>query len=461
MANDSLSRLLTRYDVAAPRYTSYPTAPHFRDDFGPADYASIALASNEDPIPKPLSLYVHIPFCHSLCYYCACSKVITQHRDKAETYLGYLERELALQAGFFDTDRALMQLHLGGGTPTFLDDGQLCRLMAAIEKRFTLDTGPEREFSIEIDPRAVGPDTINVLAEIGFNRLSLGVQDFNPLVQEAVNRRQSRQETVQVLEQARSAGFDSISLDLIYGLPRQTPESFDNTLLEVIALRPERLSIYSYAHLPERVRSQRLIHQADMPSPATKLRILEQTIHRLTEAGYRHIGMDHFALPDSDMARALDDGTLQRNFQGYSTHAQCDLIGLGVTAIGSVSGCYHQNVRTLQAYYAALDQGQLPIARGLVPDGDDRLRRAVIQQILCCAWLDFKDIENQFEIDFSRCFAKELDALAPLEQDGLLERRANGVAITPLGRLLLRNIAMLFDAHLAPSAMVTQYARSI
>lgn len=461
MATESLSRLLTRYDVAGPRYTSYPTAPHFRDDFGPADYAGIAVASNGDPIPRPLSLYAHIPFCHSLCYYCACSKIITRHPEKADVYLHYLEREITLQARLFDADRTVLQLHLGGGTPTYLDDHQLWRLMSAIDRQFTLKRSADREFSIEIDPRAVRPETIPVLGDLGFNRISIGVQDFDPVVQAAVNRIQPREQTVRVMEQAREAGFHAISLDLIYGLPRQTPASFDRTLSQVLELRPERLSVYSYAHLPDRIRAQRLIRQADMPAPTDKLRMLELTIERLTEAGYRHIGMDHFALPDSELARALDNGSLQRNFQGYSTHGDCDLIGLGMTSIGSISGCYHQNVHGLRDYYAALDRGELPIVRGLVPDEEDRLRRAVIQQILCRAWLDFQEIEQAFEINFAGHFAWELEAMKPLEQDELIRLGERGVEILPLGRLLLRNIAMVFDARLRQGLAPVQHSRTV
>lgn len=461
MATDSLTRLLARYDVAAPRYTSYPTAPHFRDDFSVADYAAIARASNEDPIPSPLSLYVHIPFCYSLCYYCACSKIVTRRPEKAETYLQYLERELALQQPLFDGDRTVPQLHLGGGTPTFLDERQLWRLMSAIGRHFTLDEGADREFSIEVDPRAVRPGTVRLLSGIGFNRISVGVQDFDPAVQAAVNRIQSREQTVQVVEEARRSGFDSVGLDLIYGLPRQTPESFRDTVAQALELRPERLSIYSYAHLPARVRAQRLLRRSEMPAPVDKLRILAQTIDQLAEAGYRHIGMDHFALPQSDLARALDDGTLQRNFQGYSTHGQCDLVGIGMTAIGSVGGCYHQNARDLRGYYAALDRGELPVVRGLVPDTDDRLRRAVIQQILCRAWLDFQEVEQAFGIDFPGHFARELEDMAPLERDGLLIRGERGVEILPLGRLLLRSVAMLFDAYLQRGHTPVQHSRTV
>ncbi len=454
-------RLYKKYDVAGPRYTSYPTAPHFHTGFGEAAYRQVASGSNEDPIPRPLSLYAHIPFCHSLCYYCACSKIVTRHTAKAEIYLHYLERELALQGPLFDRDRPLRQLHLGGGTPTYMDDRQLWRLMQAVGRQFSLAVPEEREFSVEVDPRAVGDETIAVMAELGFNRISVGVQDFDPEVQKAVNRLQSLEQTMQVIDDARRNGYRSVSLDLIYGLPKQTLERFAATLDQVIGIRPERLSIYNYAHLPERVKAQRLIVTEDLPSPEEKLEILAYTVDRLTRAGYRYIGMDHFALPESDMARALDDGTLQRNFQGYSTHADCDLIGIGMTSIGKIGDSYSQNLRDLKAYYQALDAGRLPVARGYLLNADDRLRREVIEQIMCRAWLDFAAIEHAYDIRFADYFRSELDALQDMENDGLLRRRENGLEILPAGRLLLRNIAMVFDRYLWAGEQTVRYSRTV
>lgn len=455
-----LRDLLARYDKPAPRYTSYPPVPRFDETFGAPEYKEIVQASNEDPLPRPLSLYVHIPFCRSLCYYCACNKIITQHFDKGSVYRRYLEKELELQAALFDSDRVVTQLHLGGGTPTFLEAPGLERLMAAIDRHFRLAASADREFSIEIDPREVEPAMLRLLRDAGFDRASIGVQDFNAEVQRAVNRIQPPGQTLEVIAQARQAGFTSISVDLIYGLPQQTPATFAETIEQIIACRPERISVYNYAHLPQRFRAQRLIKTADLPAPADKLQMLEQTITQLEAAGYRYIGMDHFALPDSDLARALDAGSLHRNFQGYATHGGCDLIGVGVSAIGSVADCYHQNTRILRDYYRTLDAGELPVVRGLVPSTDDRIRRAVIQEILCRGQLYYEVIENRFDIRFEDYFAAELDALATLEADGLVDRGADRIDIRPRGRLLLRNIAVVFDAYQANSG-AGGYSRTV
>ncbi len=454
-------RLHKKYDVAGPRYTSYPTAPHFHTGFGEAAYHQVCAGSNEDPIPRPLSLYVHIPFCHSLCYYCACSKIITRHTAKAEIYLHYLERELAMQGALFDRDRQLLQLHLGGGTPTYMDDRQLWRLMQTVARNFSMAEPEQREFSIEVDPRAVGDETVAVLAELGFNRISVGVQDFDPEVQQAVNRLQSLEQTVKVIEDARRAQYRSVSLDLIYGLPKQSLHRFAATLDHVIDIRPDRLSVYNYAHLPERVKAQRMIVTEDLPSPEEKLEILAYTVDRLTRAGYRYIGMDHFALPDSDLAQALDNDTLQRNFQGYSTHADCDLVGIGMTSIGKVGNSYSQNLRDLKTYYSALDAGRLPVARGYLLNEDDLLRRDVIGQIMCRAWLDFSALERAYGIDFKDYFANELSALQGMENDGLLRRHGDGLEILPAGRLLLRNIAMVFDRYLWAGEQTVRYSRTV
>ena len=462
MRNSVFSRpLYEKYDVPGPRYTSYPTAPHFHSDFDDRAYAEVAGLSNDDPVPRPLSLYVHIPFCHSLCYYCACNKIITRHPHKAEVYLHYLERELALQGELFDTDRPLRQLHLGGGTPTFMNDRQLWRLMQAIGNRFSPAQVDEREYSVEIDPRAVGNDTMHLLGGVGFNRMSIGVQDFNPEVQAAVNRIQPADLVHRVIERGRQAGMDSLSLDLIYGLPYQTVATFDATLDEVLRIRPDRLSVYNYAHLPERVKAQKLIAAETLPSPEQKLAIFEHTVERLTAAGYIAIGMDHFALPESDLARAMENNTLQRNFQGYSTHAECDLIGVGMTAIGMIGAQYTQNANHLRSYYEALDAGRLPIARGCRLDFDDRLRRTIIERLMCRTWLDFVDIERTFGIHFEEYFRAELDALATLEGDGLLRREPRGIRVLPMGRMLLRNIAMVFDRYLHDRSIQVRYSRTV
>ena len=462
MSQAEFSRpLYEKYDVAGPRYTSYPTAPHFSGDYGPDDHAMAARNSNGDPLPRALSLYAHIPFCQSLCYYCACTKIVTRHQEKAEVYLHYLLREIAMQGALFDPDRELRQLHLGGGTPTYLDDRQLWRLMQGITGAFRPAAVDDREFSVEIDPRAVGPETMSVLGELGFNRMSLGVQDFDPLVQSAINRTQPAEQVLDVIEQGRAAGMKSLSLDLIYGLPYQSVASFERTLAQVLSIRPERLSIYNYAHLPQRVKAQRMIARHTLPDPAEKLAILEHSFNRLTEAGYLGIGMDHFALPDSDLARAMDNGTLQRNFQGYSTHGDCDLIGTGMSAISMIDNHYSQNAAWLRGYYRALDAGQLPVVRGHRPDFDDILRRVVIEQLMCRTWLDFDDLDRRFDIDFHQYFARELAALAPLEADGLLQREPGGIRICPRGRLLLRNIAMVFDRYLHQQPAPVLYSRTV
>ncbi|HYW92267.1 MAG TPA: oxygen-independent coproporphyrinogen III oxidase [Gammaproteobacteria bacterium] len=444
--------LLRKYDISGPRYTSYPTAPQFHDGFGVADYREAAEHSNGELIPRPLSLYLHIPFCRTVCFYCGCNRVITGNYRHAGEYLARLEREIRLQAPLFDSDRVVEQLHFGGGTPTYLGGEDMARLMAALGQAFPLSREDGREFSIEIDPRTVSRGKVAQLAGLGFNRMSLGVQDFDPAVQAAVNRIQSVEQTAECIDAAREAGFGSVNLDLIYGLPRQTLESFERTLLTVLALRPERLAVYNYAHLPELFKVQRQIRAEEIPDPETKLALLELTIDRLTEAGYVYIGMDHFALPDDELSRAQRGGGLHRNFQGYSTHAECDLIGLGVSAIGRVGDTYSQNLRDLDGYYDALDSARQPLWRGIVLTADDRLRRDVINAIMCHSAVDFRDFERRQGIRFRSHFAAELEDLAPLAADGLVEIDDTGLAVTPLGRLLLRNVAMVFDAYLRDRA---------
>lgn len=443
--------MLRKYDVSGPRYTSYPTAPQFTPNFDEAAYRAAARASNAAPIPKPLSLYAHIPFCRTVCFYCGCNKIITGNYSRAEDYLDYLEREIRLQSALFDSDRVVEQLHLGGGTPTYLKDADLERLMLGLETGFNLARGRQREFSVEIDPRTVGADRIDFLARLGFNRISLGVQDFDPEVQRAVNRVQSVEQTAAVLSAARRHGFESTNLDLIYGLPRQTLESFDRTLDIILGLRPERLAVYNYAHLPHLFKVQRQIHAEELPSADQKLQLLELTIRRLSEAGYVYIGMDHFALPDDELAIAQLDGTLHRNFQGYSTRADCDLIGLGLTAIGKVGETYSQNYKEMAPYCTAVAEGRIPVVRGVKLDHDDIVRRDVISALMCQSEVRADDLRERYGLQFSAYFARELEALEPMAADGLVEVDEEGVRVLPRGRLLLRNVAMAFDAYLQRS----------
>ena len=439
--------LVEKYDRPGPRYTSYPTAPQFHQAFAEDDYKRAAALSNQAPA-KPLSIYIHIPFCKSLCYYCACNKIITQKTHRAVEYLDYLKREIALQAALFDRSRKLTQLHLGGGTPTYLTSEQLSELMSCLREHFNLDESDNHEFSIEVDPRTIDTARIAELRSQGFNRLSFGVQDFDEKVQAAVNRLQSEQQVYDLVAAARAAKFKSVSVDLIYGLPLQTVASFDVTLSKIIALRPDRIAAYSYAHLPELVRAQRLIRREDMPPPERKLELLELTIARLTAAGYVYIGMDHFALPDDELVIAREKGTLQRNFQGYSTHAQCDLIGLGVSSIGMVADSYSQSVKELSQYYARIDQGLLPVHRGYRLNDDDRLRREVIVDLMCHGRIDFAKIEANHAIVFREYFAEALEKLAEPVADGLVQITDTAVILLPQGQLMMRNVAMAFDAYL-------------
>ena len=452
--------LVEKYDRPGPRYTSYPTAPQFHQAFALDDYHAAAQASNQAAAPKALSLYIHIPFCKSLCYYCACNKIITQKTHRAVEYLNYLKREIAMQAALFDRTRTLRQLHLGGGTPTYLTREQLAELMDCLHQAFNLDDSDEHEFSIEVDPRTISTEQIEHLRQLGFNRLSFGVQDFDPDVQAAVNRQQSEEQIYALVAAAREAKFKSVSVDLIYGLPLQTVASFDVTLSKIIALRPDRIAAYSYAHLPELVRAQRLIRREDMPPPERKMELLELTISRLTAAGYVYIGMDHFALPDDELALARADGTLQRNFQGYSTFAECDLIGLGVSAIGKVGDTYSQSVKELSQYYARLDQGLLPVHRGYRLNADDQLRRDVISDLMCHGRIDFASIEARHNIRFKEYFAEALGKLDEHVADRLLEIRDDALVLLPQGHLMMRSVAMAFDAYIG-GAQKGSFSRTV
>lgn len=439
--------LIRRYDQSGPRYTSYPTAVDFHDGFGEPEYRQACAHGNASG--RPLSLYIHIPFCDTVCFYCACNKIATKDRNHAQPYLERVYRELELQGALFGADRTVEQLHWGGGTPTFISQDQMSELMDHTRRRFRLAEDEVGEFAIEIDPREADAETIALLQRLGFNRMSLGVQDLDPVVQKAVNRIQTEEEILAVLEAARSEGFRSISIDLIYGLPFQTVVSFVRTLERVVAFAPDRLSVFNYAHLPQRFMPQRRIDEAALPSPSTKLDILKTTGELLADAGYTYIGMDHFARPDDELAVAQRSGGLYRNFQGYSTHANCDLVGIGVTSIGKVDTSYSQNRCTLDEYCRDIDAGHLSIFRGIELSRDDRIRRDVITRLICDFALDVSAVEQTWEITFTDYFSDVLPKLSPMQEDGLLELDKRRLRILPKGRLLIRNICMVFDAYLS------------
>ena len=453
--------LITRYGGTGPRYTSYPTALQFTDTFKADQHKEFARISNEIAVPRPLSVYVHIPFCHTLCYYCGCTKIVTRNQERVKDYLGSLYREIELQAALFDKSRVVEQLHFGGGTPTYLSEEQLRDLMAKIGQHFQLQKTPDREFSIEIDPRTVDLNSIDVLAELGFNRLSMGIQDFDPKVQKAVNRVQSEESVRELTERSRTAGFESISFDLIYGLPGQTVESFSRTLDTVIDLAPDRIAVYNYAHLPQRFKGQRMIRAEEIPSPDVKLDILNASISKLIGATYEYIGMDHFALPNDELAVAQRTGELQRNFQGYSTHRSCDLVGLGVSSISHIGDSFSQNVVGTSVYAETLARGQLPIQRGLILNDDDKLRGAVIQQMMCFGHIDFDHFSQKYNIDFTDYFAKELQRLKQLEEDNLITREPARIDITTRGRLLLRTVARVFDIYSGDQSLSQRFSQTI
>jgi oxygen-independent coproporphyrinogen-3 oxidase len=436
--------LIARLSQQGPRYTSYPTADRFRAGFGAADYAAVVARRDRS---LPLSLYLHIPFCESLCYYCACNKIITRERSKAAVYLDYLKREIDLQAALLGAAQPVEQLHLGGGTPTYLSDEQMGELLAHLRARFAFAPDQQGEYSIEIDPRTVDETRIRSLRAQGFNRLSLGVQDFDPDVQAAVNRIQPEALTLGAIEAARAAGYRSVSIDLIYGLPRQSLASMGRTLDKVVAASPDRISVYNYAHMPQLFKSQRLIVDAELPAGADKLAMLGLCIERLGAAGYVYIGMDHFAKPMDELALAQASGQLHRNFQGYSTHADTDMVSCGVSAISAVADCYSQNEKSLERYYAALDRGELPVARGIGLTRDDVLRRDVIGRLMCDFAIDARSFERAHGVDLLGYFGAELERLRVFETDGLARVDARGVTVTPKGRLLVRNLCMVFDRY--------------
>ena len=455
--------LLRRYDRPGPRYTSYPTAPQFSSSFGETQLREAAQASNGDPIPRRLSLYVHVPFCESPCFYCGCNRVITRDKGRSEGYLARLYREIALASQLFDRDREVIQLHFGGGTPNFLTPAQLREVVDCLRSHFHFSDSEQRDISIELDPRFVSPADVAELGKIGFNRASLGVQDFDPAVQQAVNRIQSVEQTLAIIQACRDSGFKSVNVDLIYGLPKQAREGFGRTIDTVVAARPDRIAVYSYAHLPHMFKAQRQIEAADLPTPEDKLALLELAIGKLDDAGYQYIGMDHFALPDDELAHAQQRGGLHRNFMGYTTHSDSDLVGLGVSAISHIGDSFSQNPRDLPSWQGAIDEGRLPVFRGMRLSEDDQLRADLIQQLMCQGEVPVTALERRYGITFETYFADALDKLRPLEADGLVKREPGRIRVTSQGRLLLRNIAMCFDRYLPPPSPdnVTRFSRAI
>ncbi len=457
------SKLLRRYDRPGPRYTSYPTAPQFTSDFGEKQLRDAVKASNGDPIPRRLSLYVHIPFCMSPCFYCGCTRIITRDLSRTEPYLASVYREIELTAALFDRDREVIQLHLGGGTPNFLSPAQLREVVDTLRRRFHFSDSADCDISIELDPRFIEPAAIAELSAIGFNRASLGVQDFDPVVQAAVNRIQSVEQTVAVIEACRANGFRSVNVDLIYGLPKQNADGFARTMDTVIDARPDRVAVYSYAHLPELFKAQKQIETADLPTPEAKLGLLQLAIDKLTAAGYFYIGMDHFALPDDELALAQARGGLHRNFMGYTTHADSDLVGFGVSAISHIGDTFSQNPRDLPSWQIALDASRLPVFRGMQLSEDDQLRAHLIQQLMCQGEIPIDALERRYAIDFDAYFAQALERLQPLVDDGLVCREPGRIMVTEQGRLLLRNIAMCFDHYLdqPPTVTTPRFSRVI
>ncbi len=451
--------LIRKYDVSGPRYTSYPTADRFVEAFGESDCRQWLEKRNIGGISQPLSVYVHLPFCDTICYYCACNKIITRDHGRSSKYIRYLEKELALVGALLGDDRRICQLHWGGGTPTFLTRDEMSALVKALHSQFQREA--DFECSIEVDPRKVEPGTMAFLGDLGFNRLSVGVQDFDPKVQSAVHRIQTEEETRRVIEEARANGFRSVNMDLMYGLPKQTLDSFNATLDRILALEPDRIALYNYAHLPTVFKPQRRIAAEDLPSPEVKLQIMTLAISRLTRAGYLYIGMDHFAKPGDELTIAQSQGRLQRNFQGYSTYPESDMLGIGISAIGRVGPTYYQNYKTLEEYYGALDAGRLPVWRGIELTQDDLVRRAVIQALTCHFRVSIESIELSYLIDFREYFAEELRELARLASEGLVEIQPEWIVVTPRGRLLVRVLCMVFDRYLRASRERVRYSKVI
>ncbi|MDD3763590.1 MAG: oxygen-independent coproporphyrinogen III oxidase [Nevskiales bacterium] len=451
--------LIRRYSAPVPRYTSYPTALQFDARFGEDDLVRAIERSDTDP----LSVYIHVPFCSSPCYYCGCTRLITRQPEKIEQYVKRLVHEIALQGQLFGRRRSIRQLHFGGGTPTILTASQFGRIIGALDYHFGLSESEDREYSIEIDPRTLEDETLAGLAALGFNRVSFGVQDLNADVQDAINRVQPAELSWRAIRQAREAGFKSVSLDLIYGLPKQTLESFTETLAAVADAGPDRIAVYAYAHMPHLFKAQRQIRLKDLPTPDQRMELLQRSIEFLTSHGYVYIGMDHFARPDDDLARALEHGDLQRNFQGYSTQGGSDLLGLGMSAISRIGDCYSQNTKDMKQYNAAVDSGHLPIERGLWLSPEDQLRRRVIEDLMCRGQVDTRAVERDYGVRFERHFAHELQRLMALEQDGLVCWEHEAIRVTPAGRLLARNVAQVFDAYSPPPTVtgVQRHAQAI
>lgn len=450
---------IQKFDVSGPRYTSYPTADRFVEAFTEEAYKLTLDQRRVGGLALPLSIYVHIPFCENLCFYCACNKIITKHHERSVEYLGYLSKEIDLHVKHLGVGQTISQLHLGGGSPTFFSDNELSALMALIKRSFTLD--PSGEYSIEIDPRTVDEKRLAHIASLGFNRLSFGVQDFDPEVQKAVHRIQPVEQVFSLVESARALKFDSVNVDLIYGLPKQTSESFKKTLEQVVALKPERIALYAYAHLPERFKPQRRIDSYELPAASDKIAMLSNALSTFVEAGYVYIGMDHFALPTDALAIAKRQGRLHRNFQGYSTQPDCDLIGLGVSSIGRIGATYSQNAKTLEEYYDFLNQGRFPVVRGLALSRDDLVRRAVIMALMCQGSLQYESIELAYMIDFKDYFASELEALKELEKSGMVVLEEGGIQVTDFGWFFVRAVAMLFDRYLQTDRNRARFSKII
>jgi oxygen-independent coproporphyrinogen-3 oxidase len=440
------SETLKKYDVSGPRYTSYPTADRFVEAFTQEAYMLALEQRREIAATQPLSIYVHIPFCESLCFFCACNKIVTKHHERSAEYLRYLNREIDLHIEHLGAGQTISQLHLGGGSPTFFSDEELAELMSMLKRNFVF--APGGEYSIEVDPRTVNEQRLKHLADLGFNRLSFGVQDFDPEVQKAVHRIQPVEQVFSLVDAARRYRFESINVDLIYGLPMQTPESFKRTLAQVVELRPNRIALYGYAHLPERFKPQRRISEYELPAAADKITMLGSALKAFIDAGYVYVGMDHFALPDDDLAIAKRQGRLHRNFQGYSTQPDCDLISLGVSAIGRVGATYSQNAKTIEEYYDHLNHGRFPVVRGLALSRDDIVRRAVIMAIMCQGALEYEAIELAYMLDFKSYFADEMAALKALEKTDMLVLEEDGLQVTDTGWFFVRAVAMVFDKHL-------------
>ena len=456
-----IDQLAGRYKETGPRYTSYPTVIEFSDQFSEDDLLGHLKASNQHAEPADLSLYLHLPFCSHLCFYCGCNKVVTRNQSKARTYLDFLFREMAFYGDLIDPGREIRQLHFGGGTPTFYDVEQIAAILQGLDSQFKLVSDQFRDYSIEIDPRTVDHNYLQDLSSLGFNRISLGVQDFDPHVQKAVHRIQSAQSVIRLVEQARADGINSINFDLIYGLPKQTVNSFTSTLDQVIDAVPDRISVYHYAHLPERFPAQKRIKESDLPTKRIRLDLQKLTIEKLLDAGYVYVGMDHFARPNDPLVRAMQDGSLRRSFQGYTTHKECELIGMGVSAIGELEGCMYQNAKTLDEYYADIAEGQLPIRKGIALSADDKIRKRIIMEVMCHGQIDKHRFLAETEIEFDDYFSKELSDLVSLTEDKLIQQEPDRISVTTEGRYMLRNIAMVFDRYRNNPNNHTRFSKTV